>query len=106
VDSSRTTLTLIWAETAGEKAFRDLSKQLGHDWEPDPAREIPLISYSREVITAIDAHPGLNGAVAVYSFYPRLGVVFESMDYLDISGTDAVQSAFFAKCEFSWSGNP
>ncbi len=106
VDSSRKKLTLLWAESAGEKALCELSKQLGHKWEPDPAREVRVIAHSPEFITAIDAHAGRNEGAVLYSFYPKLGVVFVAQHYLDINGSDAAQSAFFAKCEFSWSGTP
>jgi hypothetical protein len=106
VDSSRKKLTLIWAETAGEAAMREFAKEHGTVTEPDPAREVPVIAYSPIVITAMDAHPGKNGAVMLYSFYPKLGVLFVAQHYLDIEAAYAAQSAFFAKCQFSWSGNP
>lgn len=88
VDSSRKKLTLLWSDPK------------------ETAREVPVIAYSPLVITAMDAHPGKNGAVLLYSFYPQLGVMFVAQHYLDINAADAVQSAFVAKCEFRWSGTP
>jgi hypothetical protein len=90
IDPNRNTLSLSWVSNRGPNI------------SPESPREIPVAYYSSEVIVAIDSHPGRNGSVSVYSFYPKLGVLFESMEYLDIQGTDASQSAFFAKCEFSW----
>ena len=106
LDSNRKKLTMLWAESAGEKEMRGLSKRLGHDWKPDPAREIRVIDVSSDVITALDAHPGRNGIVALYSLYPKLGVLFLSQHYTYADGRNASQQAFFAKCEFSWSGKP
>lgn len=106
VDSSRKKLTLVWADTAGEAATREFAKEHGTEMKPEPARDVPVIAYSPIVITAMDAHPGKNGAVALYSLYPKLGVMFVAQHYLDINAADAVQSAFVAKCEFAWSGPP
>jgi hypothetical protein len=106
VDSNRKKLTLLWAESAGETALRQWSKNLGTQWDPDPARDLAVIAYSPLVITAMDAHPGPNGSVDLYSFYPKLGIVYMARHYLDIMGAEATQSAFSAKCEFTWSGKP
>lgn len=86
VDSNRQKLTLVWP--------------------PDAARELPVVRYSPLVITALDAHPGRDGVAMLYSFYPKLGIVFVAQHYLDTVGPYASQGAFFAKCEYSWSGEP
>jgi hypothetical protein len=78
------TITLTWKESA-----------------PEPPREIPLTSRSPAVITAIDAHPGRNGAVTVYSLFPKQGLVFVAQHYLNVTGEEATQSMFSAKCEFA-----
>jgi hypothetical protein len=89
LDTSRKKLTLVWA-----------------DPPPGPAREALVMAYSPVVITAVDAHPGPNGATWLYSFYPKLGVVFAAQHYMNIDGSYAAQSALFAKCKFLWSGTP
>ena len=67
----------------------------------EPAREIPLVTKSPVVITAMDAHPGKNGVVVVlYSFYPQLGIVFVAQHYVNPTGKEASQSMLSAKCEF------
>jgi hypothetical protein len=106
VDSSRKQLTMIWNDTPAELAMRDLAKSQGIKMQPEPARQLPVIGFSPIVITALDSHPGKNGLVALYSFYPALGVMFVAQHYLDINAADAVQSSFVAKCEYSWSGTP
>ena len=78
------TITLTWKELATE-----------------PPRELPLLSRSPTVITALDAHPGRNGAVTLYSLYPGLGIVFMAQHYLNATGKEASQSMFSAKCEFA-----
>ena len=89
-------------------AFQKESTKLGMPAPTpiEPARQIAVVAYSPLVITALDAHPGPHGVVALYSFYPKLGVVFIAQHYLDVQAADAAQSAFFAKCAFSWSGEP
>lgn len=67
----------------------------------EPAREIPLITRSPIVITALDTRPGENGVVVVlYSFYPQLGIVFVAQHYVSPTGKQASQSMLSAKCEF------
>jgi hypothetical protein len=88
VDSSRASLTMLWTNPT------------------EPAREIPVLAFSPQVITAMEHHTGFNGAADLYSFYPKLGVVFFSRHYLDPGGADATQSSFFGKCQFTWSGLP
>jgi hypothetical protein len=66
----------------------------------DPAREIPLIGYTENVITAAETHTGLNGSSDLYSFFPKLGVVFLSRHFLNIDGAIADQSALHACCSF------
>ena len=63
------------------------------------AREIPVINYSRLVITALDSGREANDVAVLYSFYPKLGFMFETEHYLET--TYAGQTALFAKCEFS-----
>jgi hypothetical protein len=106
VDEDSKRLTLIWATTAGEAALTKLAQEYGQTWHPDPAREIQVLNASPLVITALDSHPGLNGAVFLYSFYPKLGALFVSQHYLDINGGSALQAAFFAKCDFAWTRKP
>lgn len=89
VDEDGKRLTLIWSSTADEAA-----------------REIQVLNASPLVITALDSHPGFNGTVSLYSFYPKLGALFVSQHYLDISGGSAQQAAFFAKCDFVWTRKP
>ncbi len=93
VDEDGKHLTLIWSTAAVTQ-------------HSDPAREIQVLNASPLVITALDSHPGLNGAVFLYSFYPKLGALFVSQHYLDINGGSAQQASLFAKCDFAWAGKP
>jgi hypothetical protein len=61
------------------------------DGQRGPPREVPVLSYSPLVITAMDAHPGRNGAVPLYSFHPQLGVMFVAQHYLVPNATAATQ---------------
>jgi hypothetical protein len=70
------------------------------DSSTGPAREIPLIAKSPVLITALDAHPGKNGVVVLYSFYPQLGIVFVAQHYVIATGEEASRSMLSAKCEF------
>jgi hypothetical protein len=97
VDSSRTKATQLWTETAGEKALKH------YGWKAEAAREIPVASFSPEMIVVFSAHAGRNDGAELWTFYPSLGAVFMTQEYLTVDGATASQSAFFAKCEFSWS---
>ena len=90
VDSSRTKLTMLWSNLK----------------EGEKATDVPIIHYSLDIITAIQAHPGPNGAVFLYTFYPKLGILAWAMQYTPILADGASQSIFFAKCEYSWGGKP
>jgi hypothetical protein len=90
VDSNKRKLTTLWADAQPN----------------EEAREVPIIKYSPLQITALDAHPGPNGAVILYTFYPKLGILLWAMQYTPPLTDAADQSIFFAKCEYSWSGKP
>jgi len=89
IDSDKKKLTTLWADLPDEKA-----------------REVPIIRYSPLQITAIDAHPGPNGTIIVYTLYPKLGILLWTMQYTPPLTDGASQSIFFSKCEFAWSGTP
>jgi len=89
IDSNKQKLTTLWA---------DLPK--------DEAREVPIINYSPLQITALDAHPGPNGVVILYTLYPKLGILLWAMQYTSPLTDAADQAIYFAKCEYSWSGKP
>jgi hypothetical protein len=88
LDSSRTKLTMAWLD-------RDAT-----------AVDLPVVGYSPDVVTATEYRLLYFKGSTMYSFYPKLGVMFMSVQYLEVDGQLARQSAMFAKCEFSWSGKP
>lgn len=90
IDSSKRKLTAVWSDMK----------------EGEQAREVPIIEYSPTVVTALDAHPGNNGLVSLYSFYPKLGIMLWSLQYSPPLIDSASQSMLFAKCRYSWSGKP
>ena len=101
VDPDGHGLTLIYDRAAA--SARSLWEKIGKDRQPPQGRVIPMLSSSREVITAVDSHPGRNGSVLLYLFYPQLGALFMAQHYLDVQGENVRQVTLFAKCEFKWS---
>lgn len=83
VDVKRRTITILWADGK------------------DPAHEIPLTVYSEDVIAAVLSQPSFRGPrIEIYSFYPKVGVGFMSLHYLNLDGASAHQSALHARCSF------
>jgi hypothetical protein len=101
VDSEKKKLTVLWAEADVDRAFREEAKKQGLPTLPLPkAEQFDIVYQSPDVITSISYSTYLYGTVT-YSVYPRLGAMFMSYQYLEPNLKNAVQSFFFAKCEFS-----
>ena len=98
IDTSRKKLTRIWVES---KENLKRLKEVGAT--PAPAREIQISSYRPDFILATQDEPL---ETTVYSFYPKLRMMFEMATSYDATGPTATQTTFFAKCEYAWSGKP
>jgi hypothetical protein len=104
LDSSRAKITRLYHDTEETKKAREDAKTLNLPPIPPPrAYEVEVVRYSPEFITAVERG---QDYITVFSFYPALGMMFESGQTYDLTGPSASQSAFFAKCEYSWSGKP
>jgi hypothetical protein len=101
VDSTKKKLTVLWAEADVDRKDREEAKKHGLPTLPPPhAEQFDIVSESPDVIVSISFSTYLYGTVT-YSLYPKLGAMFMSYQYLETDGKNAVQSLFFAKCEFS-----
>jgi len=106
VESSRTQLTRIWLENDTDRNRREQQKTLGLSATPGLAVSIPVVSYTPESITAMEYGTDYFRGASVYSFFPKLGMMFLSQQLLDADGLVARQLALVAKCEFAWSRQP
>jgi len=107
LDSSRKKLTRIWVESDADRKQREDAKALGVAVsDPPTAVDLPVVAYSTDVITAAESGLTYLKGSSMYSFYPKLGVMFMSVQFLEVDGQLARQSAMFARCDFSWSGKP
>jgi hypothetical protein len=98
VDSNRKKLTRIQVPSeATEKTLKETGVT------STPARDVPIIVYLPDVIRAAES---MSFETTVYSFYPKLGMMFEMATSYDPGGPAASQIIFFAKCEYAWSGRP
>lgn len=100
VGSDGRSVTLIYGRPNANA--RALLEDIAKRPQPPEGRVIPVLSWSRDVITAVDSHTGRNGSTLVYSLYPKLGALFMSQHYLDVQGESVRQASMFAKCDFKW----
>ena len=104
VERSERKVTIIWSEAPEDVSARNEAKapNLPYCCDPPPAAEARIESISDNQITAVQLTEP-NG-INLYSFYPKLGMVFVASQGHEPSGKNADQLSLFAKCEFAWSG--
>jgi len=101
VDPGKKKAMVLWVEAGTDLDNREEGKKLGLSIPPPPrAEQFDVVSYSPNMIIATSLSAYLYGTIT-YSLYPRLGAMFMSVQYLETDLKNAVQSSFFARCDFS-----
>jgi hypothetical protein len=101
VDPGMKKVMVLWIEAGADLDNREQAKKLGLSTPPPPgAEQFDVVSYSPNVIIATSSSAYLYGTIT-YSLYPKLGAMFMSVQYLETNLRNAVQSFFFATCDFS-----
>jgi hypothetical protein len=89
INDTKELATIVWS-----------TDDIKADGPPPPSTEMPIIAFSDDQITA--AEIWVWGATT-YSFFPKLGVTFFSEQHPSLGLQSAIQTAFFAHCDFTWS---
>jgi hypothetical protein len=104
VDSSKKTLTIVWAESAADAKLRKFLKAANL-----PAPSLPAAGEADIVLFAPDHISALQviapHVVTVYSFFPKLGTAFFTTQSQELSGKNARVMSVFSACTYSWSSS-
>ena len=104
IDSSKKKITVIWSESATDLELRKKLKaaNLPAPQSPPPSAEADIVLFTPEQISALQVI--VPNAVAVYSFFPKLGAAFFTTQSLELSGKNTRVTSVFSACTYSWSG--
>jgi hypothetical protein len=101
LDSGLKKLSVLWVAAGADLEQQDAAKKFGVPVSQPGADEFNVVSYSPDMIVAISLSEYVYGTVT-YTLYPKLGAMFMTVQYLEVDLKRAVQSFYFAKCDFSW----
>jgi hypothetical protein len=102
VDSGKKKLTVIWSESVSDIELRRKLKSANlPTLSLPPSTEADIVLFGSNQISALEVTP--PNVVAVYSFFPKLGVAFITTQAHQLSGKDTQQISTFSDCIFSWS---
>jgi hypothetical protein len=102
VDATHKKMTIVLADSLEDIKLRADSLKAGIPAPPSmPPLELKIVYYSPTTILAVGVLP--LGGVETYSLFPTLGIVMMTSQLLITTGEEAIQTAYYAKCDFSGS---
>ena len=102
VDAAHKKMTIVLVDSLEDIKLRAESLKAGISPLPSmPPLELKIVYYSPTTISAVIVLP--LGGVETYSLFPTLGIVMMTSQLLIATGEEAIQTAYYAKCDFSGS---